>query len=136
MENFQTHHKSSKKKGDATGGKARGKGKGGHSHTITYLELRKMVDFDSYWAGLEEELHAMREHLARQLTLRSSTSLDDLPVTLEGDEFPLREVASLSKRDPKRIVIDSSSFPQATKSIVEAIRDSGMNLNPQQDGTR
>ncbi len=67
---------------------------------------------------------------------RSSTSLDDLPVPLEGDTFPLKEMASISKGDPKRVVIDSSSFPQATKSIVEAIRDSGMNLNPQQEGTR
>ncbi len=69
-------------------------------------------------------------------SLRSSTVLDNLPVPLEGDTFPLHEVASVSKKDPNRIIIDSSSFPQATKSIVEVIRDSGMNLNPQQEGTR
>jgi len=57
-------------------------------------------------------------------------------VELEGDKFPLNEVASIGKRDPKRLIVDCSAFPQATKSIMEAIRNSGMNLNPQQEGTR
>ena len=62
--------------------------------------------------------------------------MDDLPVDLEGEAFPLREVAAISKKDPKKLVIDCSSFPQATGSIVEAITKAGMNLNPQQEGTR
>ena len=55
---------------------------------------------------------------------------------LEGDKFPLREVASISKKDPKRIIVECSSFPQATKTVFSAIANSGMNLNPQQEGTR
>ena len=62
--------------------------------------------------------------------------MDDLEVDLEGDKFPLKEVAAISKRDPKRIVIDSSTFPQATVSIMQTLRSSSLNLNPQQDGTR
>ena len=45
-------------------------------------------------------------------------------------------MASISKKDPKRIVIDCSSFPQVSKTIFSAIANSGMNLNPQQEGTR
>ena len=45
-------------------------------------------------------------------------------------------MASISKKDPKRIIIECSSFPQATKTIFSAIANSGMNLNPQQEGTR
>ena len=48
----------------------------------------------------------------------------------------MREVASISKKDPKRIIIECSSFPHATKTILSAIANSGMNLNPQQEGTR
>ena len=69
-------------------------------------------------------------------TLRSGAALDELQVELEGDNFPLREVASISKKDPKRIIVECSSFPQATKTIFSAIANSGMNLNPQQEGTR
>lgn len=42
----------------------------------------------------------------------------------------------ISKKDPKRLVIDASSFPQAAPTILAAIRAAGMNLNPQQDGLR
>ena len=42
----------------------------------------------------------------------------------------------MSKKDPKRLVIDASSFPQAAANIMTAIREAGMNLNPQQDGLR
>ena len=62
--------------------------------------------------------------------------MDELEVELEGDKFPLKEVAAISKRDPKRIVIDSSTFPQATSSIMQTLRSSSLNLNPQQEGTR
>ena len=55
-------------------------------------------------------------------------------MSFEGDNFPLKEIASISKKDPKKIVIDASAFPQASVNIMKALRDSGMNLNPQQDG--
>ena len=62
--------------------------------------------------------------------------MDELEIDLEGDKFPLKEVASISKRDPKRVVIDSSTFPQATISIMQTLTASTLNLNPQQEGTR
>lgn len=46
----------------------------------------------------------------------------------------MNEIASLSKKDPKKVIIDASAFPQAATNIMTAIRDSGMNLNPQQEG--
>lgn len=67
---------------------------------------------------------------------RSATALDDLPIDLEGDQFPLKEVASISKKDPKRVVIDCQAFPQSTATILKALQTSGLNLNPQQEGLR
>ena len=52
----------------------------------------------------------------------------------DGDKYPLNEITSISKKDPKKIIIDASAFPQAAQNIMTAIRDSGMNLNPQQEG--
>ena len=46
----------------------------------------------------------------------------------------MNEIASLSKKDQKKVIIDASAFPQAATNIMTAIRDSGMNLNPQQEG--
>jgi ribosome recycling factor len=52
---------------------------------------------------------------------------------LEGDKYPLNELAAISKKDPKKLIIDASAIPQAAPNIMASIRESGMNLNPQQD---
>ena len=53
---------------------------------------------------------------------RSTNALDDLLVDLEGDAHPLKEVANINKKDPKRLVVDMSTFPQATPSAMQALR--------------
>lgn len=68
---------------------------------------------------------------------RSASAIDELPVEFEGQMYPLREVADISKRDPKRVIIDTSSIPQATLSIMKTLQEKkNLNLNPQQEGTR
>ncbi|QQP41189.1 Ribosome recycling factor_ mitochondrial, partial [Caligus rogercresseyi] len=41
----------------------------------------------------------------------STNSLDKLPINFEGDVYPLHELAQISKKDAKRLIIDCSSFP-------------------------
>ena len=58
-------------------------------------------------------------------------------MVFEGEEYSLSDIADVSKADPKRIIIDCSSIPQAAKSVMEALTSKkSMNLNPQQEGTR
>ena len=84
----------------------------------------------------EDCIGDLKSFYIHQLNIRSSSSLDSLPVDLEGDQYPLNEIATISKKDPKRLTIDTSAFPQASQSIMKVIRESGLNLNPQQDGLR
>eukprot|EP00088_Acartia_fossae_P067569 TRINITY_DN8448_c0_g3_i1.p1 TRINITY_DN8448_c0_g3~~TRINITY_DN8448_c0_g3_i1.p1 ORF type:complete len:178 (+),score=42.48 TRINITY_DN8448_c0_g3_i1:140-673(+) len=86
------------------------------------------------WREMSKSVEALKTYYIQSLTVRSTSSLDELPIELEGDVYPLNELTSISKKDPKRLVIDASAFPQAVKTVVEAIRNSGMNLNPQQEG--
>ena len=37
---------------------------------------------------------------------------DGILVNFEGDSYPLNEIASISKKDPKKVIIDASAFPQ------------------------
>ena len=37
---------------------------------------------------------------------------DEILVNFEGDSYPLNEIASISKKDPKKVIIDASAFPQ------------------------
>ena len=46
---------------------------------------------------------------------RSASAIDELMVNFEGEMYPLREVADVSKKDPKRVIIDTSAIPQVTR---------------------
>ena len=101
---------------------------------ISYEDVLPIVNVDAYWKDLEKVAEDLRTHFAQHLNMRTSqNAFDELKVDLDGDEFPLREVAQLHKANPKRIIIDVSAFPEAANAVLKAIRDSGMNLNPQRD---
>jgi len=114
----------------AGGGK---KGTKGQIPKMNYNHFNEVVQGEKLWLEMEKCVERLKTFYIQQLTVRSVTSLDELPVELEGDIYPLNELASISKKDPKRLIIDSSAFPQAAKNIMTAISKSGMNLNPQQD---
>ena len=106
----------------------------GPAVSLRYEELLAVTPGEQLWTELQTELDKLRQVFMFQLTLRSATSLDHLQVELEGDTFPLSEIAAISKKDPKKLIVDASAFPQSAQNIMTAIRNSGMNLNPQQDG--
>ena len=127
----------SSKKGPSSKGSKKDSGKqGGGGSVIKYEMFVRIVDGEKLWQELDNVVVNLKQYYIQHLSVRSATSLDNLPVELEGDKYPLNELALISKKDPKRLVIDASSFPQATANIMSAIRDAGMNLNPQQDGLR
>ena len=129
--------KSSRKGPSGKGGSKKDSGKqGGGGSVIKYEMFVRVLDGEKLWQELESVVVNLKQYYIQHLSVRSATSLDNLPVELEGDKYPLNELALISKKDPKRLVIDASSFPQATANIMSAIRDAGMNLNPQQDGLR
>jgi ribosome recycling factor len=61
--------------------------------------------------------------------------LDSLPVKFEGDEYVIQDLAQILRKNPKTIILNMSSFPQAIPAVLESLNSSGMNLNPQQDKT-
>jgi ribosome recycling factor len=62
-------------------------------------------------------------------------SIETLPVNLDGKEYELQELAQIVRKNPKMIVVNMTSFPQAIPAALQSIGKSGMNVNPQQDGT-
>lgn len=62
-------------------------------------------------------------------------ALDSLPVTFEGDEYVVQDLAQIVRKNPKTIILNMSSFPLAIPAVLESLKSSGMNLNPQQDKT-
>lgn len=56
-------------------------------------------------------------------------------VNVDGTDHTLQELAQIVRKNPKTVVVNMAVFPQAIPDVVKAISSSGMNLNPQQEGT-
>ncbi|TRY78942.1 hypothetical protein TCAL_05002 [Tigriopus californicus] len=133
---FLARHQQNAGKHHPDTAKGRNKAKSGHTLTMTYQSMRHILDIDQYWTDLDHVVGQLQKYYLQNFSLRSATAVDELLVDLEGDQFPLKEVASISKKDPKRIVIDCQAFPQAAVTIIKVLQTSGLNLNPQQEGLR
>lgn len=56
-------------------------------------------------------------------------------MSVDGTDHTLQELAQIVRKNPKTVVINMAVFPQAIPGALKAIANSGMNLNPQQEGT-
>ncbi|XP_055841366.1 ribosome-recycling factor, mitochondrial [Episyrphus balteatus] len=119
-------------------GKDRGKEKGKKGAKVAINEnlLRETVDLDNLNGQMNRAVDQMKDDFVKQLSLRSTTgSIDTLKITVDGKDHELQELAQISRKNPKTIVVNMIAFPQTIPDVLSAIEKSGMNLNPQQDGT-
>ncbi|XP_049828420.1 ribosome-recycling factor, mitochondrial [Schistocerca gregaria] len=110
--------------------------KGKKKIEINETMLGEIVDVESMKAQMKKAVDTLKDEYIKNLSLRSTTgSIESLKVRFEGKDFTLQELAQVIRKNPKTVIIDVSTFPQAIPSVLQSIQKSGMNLNPQQDGT-
>lgn len=98
--------------------------------------LSNFVNYETLQTQMQKTLDHMKEEYVKNLSLRSTTgSIETLLVKVDGKEHELQELAQIVRKNPKTIVVNLINFPQTIPDVLTAIRKSGMNLNPQQDGT-
>lgn len=104
--------------------------------TVNEEELNAVINVETMKHQMQSAIDNMKEDYIKNVSLRSTTgSLENLTVTYEGQENTLQELAQIIRKNPKTIVVNMTAFPQVIPNALEAIQKSGMNLNPQQDGT-
>uniref|UniRef100_A0AAG5D9P0 Ribosome-recycling factor, mitochondrial n=1 Tax=Anopheles atroparvus TaxID=41427 RepID=A0AAG5D9P0_ANOAO len=103
---------------------------------INEEQLNGLIDLDGLRAQMEKSLTTMKEEYVKNLSLRSTTgSIETLRISFDGKDYQLQELGQVVRKNPKTIVVNLISFPQTIPAVLQAIQRSGMNLNPQQDGT-
>ncbi|XP_039618754.1 ribosome-recycling factor, mitochondrial [Polypterus senegalus] len=117
--------------------KTKAKGKG-HPHarvSINSALVEEIINLQE----VAEEMNAVIKNLEdynKSLNIRTSPgALDHIVVATKDGKFPLNQIGQISMKSPQLILVNMSSLPEATESASIAIRESGMNLNPEVDGT-
>lgn len=117
--------------------KDKGKDKKGKSKVvINAAEMSELVPVGKLKDRCNAAIETMKEDFSKHLSLRSTTgSIETLSLKFEGKGYELQELAQIVRKNPKTIVVNFATFPQAIPDALKAITSSGLNLNPQQDGT-
>lgn len=119
--------------------KGKDKKKDGKNPTKVFVneeQLANVINLDNLKSQMEKSMTIMTDEFAKNLSLRSTTgAIETLKVSADGKDYELQELGQIIRKNPKTIVINLIGFPQLIPNVLQALSKSGMNLNPQQDGT-
>lgn len=117
--------------------KAKAKAKGQATKlNINSALVEDIISLNDVKMDMNAVLDALKEDFTRNLNIRTSPgALDHIVVTTQDGKFPLNQLGQISMKSPQLIVVNMSSFPEATAAATRALRESSMNLNPEVDGT-
>lgn len=83
---------------------------------------------------MDGALDSLHKEFSGLRTGRASTSLlDPIMVDVYGSKMPLNQVGTINAPEPRMLVVQVWDAT-AVKSVDKAIRESGLGLNPMQDG--
>jgi ribosome recycling factor len=116
--------------------KKKEKGKKPVKVEINEDQLKEVVNVEQLNHQMQKSLNLMKEEFVKQLSVRSTTgAIETLKVSVDGKDFELQELGQITRKNPKTIIINMIGFPQTIPQVLQTLQKSGMNLNPQQDGT-
>ncbi|XP_071386305.1 ribosome-recycling factor, mitochondrial [Centroberyx affinis] len=117
--------------------KAKAKAKGQSAKVnINSALVEDIISLDEVKEDMTAVLNTLKDDFTRSLSIRTSPgALDHIVVTTQDGKFPLNQLGQISMKSPQLIVVNMTSFPEATAAATRALREGGMNLNPEVDGT-
>lgn len=94
--------------------------------------MSNMADLKQRMSGAVEVLE--KEFIGLRTGRASTNMLEPVTVEAYGSRMPLNQVASVSVPEPRLLTVQVWDSTQ-TKAVEKAIRDAGLGLNPQAEGS-
>ncbi|NXJ02735.1 RRFM protein, partial [Psophia crepitans] len=115
--------------------KAKGKGQSPARVNISAALVEDIINLEETSEDMQAVVEALKEDFSRNLSVRTSPgALDHIIVMTKDGKFPLNQLGQISQKSPQLIIVNMTNFPESTAAATKAIRESGMNLNPEVDG--
>ncbi|XP_061603397.1 ribosome-recycling factor, mitochondrial isoform X1 [Phyllopteryx taeniolatus] len=117
--------------------KAKAKTKGQAAKmNISAALVEDIISLEEVKEDMTAVVNALKDDFTRNLSIRTSPgALDHILVSTQDGKFPLNQLGQVSMKSPQLIMVNMSSYPEATSAAARALRESSMNLNPDVDGT-
>ncbi|XP_012354265.2 ribosome-recycling factor, mitochondrial-like isoform X2 [Nomascus leucogenys] len=125
------HHFATKK----AKAKAKGKGKSQTRVNISAALVEDIINLEEVNEEMKSVIEALKDNFNKTLNIRTSPgSLDKIAVVTADGKLALNQISQISMKSPQLILVNMASSPECTAAAIKAIRESGMNLNPEVEG--
>uniref|UniRef100_A0A6I8NIJ0 Ribosome-recycling factor, mitochondrial n=1 Tax=Ornithorhynchus anatinus TaxID=9258 RepID=A0A6I8NIJ0_ORNAN len=115
---------------------AKGKGQAQARVNLNAALVEDIINLEEVNRDLQTVMEALKDDFNKNLNIRTSAgALDHISVPTEDGKFSLNQLAQISMKSPQLVLVNMANFPECTAAAIKAIRESGMNLNPEVDGT-
>ncbi|XP_054158723.1 ribosome-recycling factor, mitochondrial-like [Oppia nitens] len=102
---------------------------------LTDDEMTELIPISELKIELSAVVDRLRNDLTNNVCVRSNPqAIDSLVIDINGAKHQLNELAPIIRKSPQLVVINLGAMPEAVKPVLAAMAESGMNLNPQQEG--
>lgn len=116
--------------------KAKGKGQSQTRVNLNTALVEDIISLEEVAGEMKSVLEALKDNFNKTVNIRTSPgSLDHITVVTADGKLALNQIAQISMKSPQLILVNMASFPECTAAASKAIRESGMNLNPEVEGT-
>ncbi|KAI4876384.1 hypothetical protein NFI96_017844 [Prochilodus magdalenae] len=108
--------------------------------------VEDIISLEEVKEDMTAVLATLKDDFSRNLGIRTSPvyplailpppgALDHITVTTKDGKFPLNQLGQISMKSPQLIVVNMTSYPEATTAVTRALQESSMKLNPEVEGT-
>ncbi|XP_071802277.1 ribosome-recycling factor, mitochondrial-like [Asterias amurensis] len=95
-----------------------------------------ILDLQDVHQDMKTAIDALKQSYIKTLNIRTSQGvLDHIQVSTNDGKFSLNQLGQITAKSSNMMSVNMTSFPEATQAAVKAIRECGMNLNPQVTGS-
>ncbi|XP_063793003.1 ribosome-recycling factor, mitochondrial [Pseudophryne corroboree] len=116
--------------------KGKSKGQAKARVNINAALVEDIINLKDVEQDMSNILDSLKEDFNKNLTIRTSPgAFDHIIVKTKDGKFPLSHLGQVTLKSPRLFVINMASFPESADAVVNALRQSQMNLNPELDGT-
>ncbi|KAL0965822.1 hypothetical protein UPYG_G00286210 [Umbra pygmaea] len=103
---------------------------------INSLLVEDIISLEEVKEEMAAVLSTLKDDFSRNLSIRTSPgALDHVVVSTADGKFPLNQLGQISMKSPQLIMVNMTSYPEATAAAARALQESSMKLNPEVDGS-
>ncbi|XP_039722619.1 ribosome-recycling factor, mitochondrial isoform X4 [Pteropus medius] len=116
--------------------KAKAKGQPQTRVNLNTALVEDIISLEEVEEEMKSVMEALKDNFNKTVNIRTSPgSLDHITVVTADGKLALNQIGQISMKSPQLILVNMASFPECTAAAIKAIRESGMNLNPEVEGT-